>query len=193
MSHSITTLVQSVLLVTAFMQWCFCYSTKRIYRSVAITLFCIFHSTRRFSHKLPGSLDLDNLSLCPLISPGLIPLRVNLFYPMRSGMDAFTAATLSWQWPWCRTLHKHKVSQLARSHNGTVPKLNQWCMNRDPFPLHFVLNQHANRGPRLPQVVWPSLWSPLYWKHVLFLHLTLPAVAFRAAYLEATLCFLSYT
>lgn len=95
--HSIIKLVQSVLLVTAFMQWFFCYSTKRIYRSVAITLFCIFHSTGRFSHKLPGSLDLDNLSPCPLISPGLIPLRVNLFHPMSAGMDAFTAALLSWQ------------------------------------------------------------------------------------------------
>lgn len=96
---------------------------------------------------------------------------------------------------WCRTLHKHKGSQLPRSHNGTVPKLNQWRMNRDPYPLQFVLNQHANRGPRLPQVVWTSLWTPLYWKHVLFLHSTLSVVAFRAAYLEAMLllCFLSYT
>ncbi len=148
-----------VLLVTEFTQYCFCYGTKRIYWSVMITLFCILHTTVRFSHKLPGILDLDNLSLSaklsrpdPTESKSVLPNEVGDGC-LHSNVTVLTIA-------WCRTPYKHKVVQLA--HTVIMGQYHRkWIMNIDPFLLQVVLNQQATRGLRLPLVVWTSFWTPL--------------------------------
>lgn len=138
---------------------CFCYSTKRIYRSVTLTLFCIFHSTERFSHKLPGRLDLENLSLSANLSrPD--PTESKSVPPNEVGDGCLHSSVTVLTIAWCRTPHEHKVSQPA--HTVIMGRYHwKWIMNTDPFPLQVVLNQQANRGLRLPQVVWTSFWTPL--------------------------------
>lgn len=120
---------------------CFCYSTKRIYRSVTLTLFCIFHSTERFSHKLPGRLDLENLSLSAnLCRPD--PTESKSVPPNEVGDGCLHSSITILTIAWCSNTRRVSMHTVIMGQYRW-----KWIMNMDPFLLQIVLNQHANRRP----------------------------------------------